>query len=336
MSKRVVTMKEVSLLLQLHQDKQLIMAPEFQRNSVWPRSAKAYLIDTILNDRPIPFLYFRRITSAQTGRSTYEVIDGQQRLRAIFEFLDNRFSLTETKNKAWVKKRFNELSDKAKTRILSYDLYVEELTGYSDADIRDMFVRMNRFLVKLSPQEIRHAKHTGSFAKFAEKLGDLDFWRTFRVFTPLQLRRMRAVEFSAELAVLITEGPQDKKAAIDLYYAKYESRFPFRRLVETRLAQDLIWVTKAIPKLSRSRFRKPVDLYSLIGAIEQIRDESSGSRLPDFSVAGRALADFEQETRAKEPTGRAARYLTAASRQTDNIAPRTTRIEILRDLVERA
>jgi len=39
--------------------------------------------------------------------------------------------------------------------------YVEELTGYSDDDIRDMFVRMNRFVVKLAPQEIRHAKFQG-------------------------------------------------------------------------------------------------------------------------------------------------------------------------------
>jgi len=52
--------------------------------------------------------------------------------------------------------------------VRSYDLYIEELTGYSDADITDVFVRMNRFVVKLSPQEIRHAKFSGKFKDFLE------------------------------------------------------------------------------------------------------------------------------------------------------------------------
>jgi uncharacterized protein with ParB-like and HNH nuclease domain len=75
------TTKDVALLLyQLYQGGQLKLKPEFQRESVWPRAAKAYLIDTILNDRPIPLFFFQRTTSAQSGRPEYAVIDGQQRL----------------------------------------------------------------------------------------------------------------------------------------------------------------------------------------------------------------------------------------------------------------
>lgn len=88
MTKRSPTTKDVALLYQLYSNGQLSLATEFQRNAVWPTPAKAYLIDTILNDRPIPLLFFQRTTSAQTGLSNYTVIDGQQRLRAIFDFLD--------------------------------------------------------------------------------------------------------------------------------------------------------------------------------------------------------------------------------------------------------
>lgn len=52
------TTKDIALLHQLQQDGQLKLQAEFQRNSVWPKPAKAYLIDTILNERPIPLFFF--------------------------------------------------------------------------------------------------------------------------------------------------------------------------------------------------------------------------------------------------------------------------------------
>lgn len=94
MGKRSTTTKDVALLHQLLQDGQLRLAPEFQRNAVWPPAAKAYLIDTILTERPMPLFFFQRGRSAQTGKPVYSVVDGQQRLRSIFEFLDDRFALT--------------------------------------------------------------------------------------------------------------------------------------------------------------------------------------------------------------------------------------------------
>jgi hypothetical protein len=336
MAKRRTTEKDIALLGQLRKENQLIMAPEFQRHSVWPRAAKAYLIDTILNDRPIPFLYFRRVVSAQTGRSRYEVIDGQQRLRAIFDFIEGRFTLSETTDERLKGKKYDDLPDKLKRRILGYDLNIEELSDYSDADIRDMFVRMNRFVVKLSRQEIRHAKHSGKFADFVERLGSWSQWKDSKIFTQLQLRRMRSVEFSAELAVLIIEGPQDKKFSIDLYYGTYEKQFPYRKLVESRLRQYLAWATAAFPDFETSRFRKPVHLYSLIGALEEIRSMSPGQILPDEHHSGKALQWFEDKLNSKNPRGKAARYLAASSRQTDNFAPRATRIAILVELIREA
>lgn len=106
MTKRMPTTKDVALLRQLFEQDQIVLGPEFQRNSVWTRAAKAYLVDTILNDRPIPVLYFQRMTSAQTGRPSYSVIDGQQRIRAILEFLDDRFGLVESKNSQYKGKSF--------------------------------------------------------------------------------------------------------------------------------------------------------------------------------------------------------------------------------------
>jgi len=130
MTKRSPTTKDIALLKQLHDQGQLALAPEFQRNGVWPRTAKAYLVDTILSDRPIPLLFFQRIFSAQSGRSGYAVIDGQQRLRAIFEYLDDRFRLSQSDKKSpWYNKKYSELRNEWQDAIKGYDLVVQELTA---------------------------------------------------------------------------------------------------------------------------------------------------------------------------------------------------------------
>ena len=336
MAKRSPTTKDIALLLQLYRQGQILLAPEYQRNSVWPTPAKAYLIDTILNDRPIPLLFFQRITSAQAKGPTYSVIDGQQRLRAIFDFIENRFRLTQSdKDKPYYNKRFSQLPKSLQDEIYNYDLTIEELSGYSESDIQNMFVRMNRYVVKLAPQELRHAQYTGKFHEFVEEIGEWDFWRTEKVFTASQIKRMRNVEFAAEVTILILEGPQDKKSAIDLYYQHYQKTFPAGKAVEKDLRKYLSWVKKAVPNLSQSRYRKPVDLYSLIGALVRLLSEGHSLSKIDASQAGDRLHKFEKQLAKHDQAfvGDKAKYWLAASRQTDNIMPRTTRIDVLARLI---
>lgn len=337
MNKRTPTTKDVALLKQLHDQGQLMLAPEFQRNSIWPRAAKAYLIDTILNDRPIPLLFFQRISSAQTGRSGYAVIDGQQRLRAIFEFLEDRFKLSQSdKRVPYYNKKFSQLPKDLQDEIKDYDLVIQELVGYSDTDIKDIFVRMNKYVVKLSPQELRHAKSEGKFSEFVERLGKWDFWKIKKVISAQQLRRMRAIEFVAELTILLLEGPQDKKSAIDLYYGEYQKTFPKGPWVEGLLKAYLGWIERALPKIESLRYRSPTDLYSLIGALHEVSKEGKTIAKINAQRAGVLLIQFSSKMKERNPVGDAARYLAAASRQTDNIQPRTTRIDILSKLLRKA
>ena len=64
--------------------------PDYQRPAVWSTSQKQLLVDTILRNFDIPKLYWRH-----TGRKpdTYEVVDGQQRLRAIWDFFAGDYKL---------------------------------------------------------------------------------------------------------------------------------------------------------------------------------------------------------------------------------------------------
>jgi hypothetical protein len=185
----------------------------------------------------------------------------------------------------------------------------------------------------LSPQELRHAKEEGAFKKFIEVLGAFQFWRAERVFSELQIRRMRTEEFAAEITILLVEGPQDKKSAIDLYYGQYRKKFPASKSVQARLRAYLRWMKLAIPDFRDHRFRKPTDLYGLLGALDLVSEQGKHLSKVAPRPVGARLLEFEQKTRQQNPDADAARYLLAASRQTDNIGPRTTRIEIVTSLL---
>lgn len=335
--KRRITTKDVALLLQLQETNQLRLAPEFQRNAVWPRPAKAYLIDTILCDRPIPVLYFQRGTSAQTGRTEYTVIDGQQRLRAVLDFVSNRFSLTESgEDQSWYGKRWKALDEGERQRILDYDFVVEELSGYNTEDIRDMFTRMNRYVVPLNQPERRHASEDGRFKEVVESIGAWSYWIDRRIFSSGAANRRRTDEFAAELIILLIEGPQDKKQTVSLYYSALAAEFPGEKEIQTRLQQYIEFVDKALPDLKMLQLRRPANFYALIGALDSITAQAD--ELKDLSPKriGEALKDFNARLLEAEPDRLAGRYLRAASRQTDNLQPRQTRIEILSSVIDSA
>src|SRR5271170_341304 len=146
-----LTTKDAASLLQLEKSGQLKLQPEFQRQGVWPKSAKSYFIDSILNGRPVPPIYMQRTTSVQTGRTEFAVIDGQQRIRAIKEFVDDGFALGELGDHSvavsFRGRKFSTLPQEMQQSLWNFDFVVQELSGYSPADIRDIFVRINKYVV---------------------------------------------------------------------------------------------------------------------------------------------------------------------------------------------
>lgn len=68
------------------------LSPAWQRGPVWSRPKQALLIDSILRGYDVPMIYLRE-TPPDTAFK-YEVVDGQQRLRAIWEFIDGAYHLS--------------------------------------------------------------------------------------------------------------------------------------------------------------------------------------------------------------------------------------------------
>ncbi|MBK7928978.1 MAG: DUF262 domain-containing protein [Bryobacterales bacterium] len=85
----------VADFLDWHREHRLEINQDFQRGSVWSPGARTFLIDTILRKLPVPKVYLRTKVDVKTKKSIREIVDGQQRLRAILDFAENKF-LVET------------------------------------------------------------------------------------------------------------------------------------------------------------------------------------------------------------------------------------------------
>src|SRR5690242_16444075 len=93
--------------LEWHANNLLDLSPKFQRRGVWTRAAKSFLIDTILRGKPMPKVL---LTQNLIGKKNVRtVVDGQQRIRTILEFVAGGFTVLSTHNAEHGRKRFSEL-----------------------------------------------------------------------------------------------------------------------------------------------------------------------------------------------------------------------------------
>ena len=152
-----------------HDDGELIIDPEWQRNFVWNRKQSSKLIESFLLKIPVPVVYL-----AQKEDGRYEVIDGLQRLKSVFDYFDNRFALTGLdimgeQNRCY----FKELPSELQRTLRNSPLRSFELSSNSSSDIHFVvFERLNSGGTKLNEMEIRNCIYRGSLNDLIKKLAD--------------------------------------------------------------------------------------------------------------------------------------------------------------------
>lgn len=231
---RNLSNQDISWFLDLHDKKQLNLDPPYQRKSVWSPSDKRFFIDTILNNYPAPPVFLHK-TLDESGRPTYHVVDGKQRLQTIIDFQKGRIMVPESfSDPALCKKKWKDLDRSARERFWNYTLIVEMLPEVNDGYVKNIFERINRNSRKLMPQELRHAKYDGWFVTKAELEADKQEWKEFGVVTTARAKRMADVQFISELmALMIMGGPQgfDQDLLNDIY-AQYDDLADLPAFVE--------------------------------------------------------------------------------------------------------
>jgi hypothetical protein len=147
------------------------LRPEYQRRLRWTNTQKSLLIESLLLNVPVPPVFFY-----ENDLARYEVMDGQQRLNAIKEFLSNVFSLrglqiiptlngrTYAQLPAKVKRGLDRASISAVVLLQESKSKIKKSGSSKFYELRRfVFERLNTGGKRLSAQEIRNAIYAGHF-----------------------------------------------------------------------------------------------------------------------------------------------------------------------------
>lgn len=211
MSFRVIQMPPQNLSMWWDERPHLDFDPVYQRKGyVWPVPMRQGLIDTILNGFDIPKLYVADFTllnsDLNAGRKKYAVIDGKQRLLAIYGFFNNEFTLSKTFTynedpvlplAGLAYKDLVANYPRVARKFDNYPLSVVSVVTDEEAKINELFVRLNASK-PLTGAEIRNAM-LGEVPGLIRDLAAEPFWDRVR------FNKLRGQEKNAAAKLLLIE-----------------------------------------------------------------------------------------------------------------------------------
>ncbi len=330
----------------------LDLKPPFQRRPVWTQVQKCHLVETILLGLPVPEVYIQ-VSVSPDGSSQYSVVDGQQRMRAVLQFIGvertrdearyNGYALEHLDTTShWYNKTFDDLTDAEKITFYQHKFAVRQLSDTTDAEVRDMFARLNRWLSKLSDQELRNALYVGPFIQLANRLAEDPYWAENGVVSPAFIRRMGDIEFVSELLIGCMHGPQAGDGrTIDNYYAEYEeleTEFPGQADAQRLFGRAKDTIEGVLPDLRKTRWKNRTDYYSLFVCIGQLLRNARLATGAEPNMRD-SLSRFEDEVRRLQEDEHAEvsedvkAYLEAAQRGSSDKSRRAARHRALLNLL---
>jgi hypothetical protein len=241
-----------------------ILNPEYQRRKRWDNSRKSRLIESFIMNVPIPpiFLY-------EVEYSTYEVMDGLQRLTAIFDFYKGKFALSELEH--WQElngKKYDELPEQVRRgidrRYLSSIVLLQE-TAKSKEEAESLkqivFERLNSGGEKLTPQETRNALKNGPFNQLCIKLAENESFRKMWKFPLTSEGEEKLLESEAFRKM------EDVELVLRFFAYRHvqKLRSPVDRFLDEYLRQANGYSIETI-KLLENLFNETIELvYSVFG-----------------------------------------------------------------------
>ena len=156
------------------QRKELVIDPDFQRNEVWESKQKMELVESILMGIPIPVMYLFEMKDG-----TKQIVDGRQRITAILDFLNNKFSLKDLKIlRSLNDKFFKDLDLKLQGIFEDYQLFFYIIQPPTPERVKyDIFDRVNRGGTNLNSQEMRNALYRGKTTDLIKEIADSEAFK---------------------------------------------------------------------------------------------------------------------------------------------------------------
>lgn len=168
-------------LLSMIEEGMIDIAPEYQRHFVWDEVRQSQLIESFFLGIPVPNVFM-----ATNKDSSWEVVDGLQRLTTIVNFIGNDSLIKKTNAKGCKLKikglekidylngcYFEDLPQSIQLMFKTRPFRVTVLNDRSDFEVRyDLFERLNTGGVTLHAQEIRNCVYLGPFKEFIQECSE--------------------------------------------------------------------------------------------------------------------------------------------------------------------
>jgi Protein of unknown function DUF262 len=256
-------------LIDLHEAGHLNLSPPYQRNPIWTLKAQQKLMESILAGKPIPNFFLRK-----TGRSSYEMIDGQQRARTIIGYWKNL--ITDHENLTYEKRIAQSPNRRqVEARFLDYNLTITIVTKIHDNEsIEEYYALLNSSGLRLNRPELKKAEYfSTNFLKLVLECTEDEILQSLRLFTDASTARMNDVDFVSELIALMRFGISDKKEKVDQLYEDDITLEELKSLKKAfGLQMEIFNKLNHVSPMVRTRYKQKSDFYSLFYFYWTVRD----------------------------------------------------------------
>lgn len=279
----------IEVLVSRIKSEKLELQPDFQRGEVWSTARKQALIDTILRGWHVPPIHI--IVVEETGR--HEILDGQQRLTAIRDFVENRFPFDgncEPKSREMERLDlmfYRDLPEKYQNKFDNYSIRQFLITDYDIGEPGELFHRLNQ-QARLTPSEKRNAFFGPVRAQVKDLLHFMEEIELDRTVLGFTNSRMAYDDVLSKTLIFLEKGSIRERISEQEVTERYRNREPFSEdLIET--VRNVLKTLKLESTLfdSKIKFNKATLTSWLLFLYRNI-DEAH-----DNGVIGRFICDFE-------------------------------------------
>lgn len=310
------------------EDQDYDLQPDFQRGEVWPLQKKRRLIDSVLRGWHIPPIH---LVAREDGRS--DVLDGQQRLTAIRDFMKGEFKVdgkTEPLNPAIEALdgfRYGSLPSDVARAFRKFTIRMYELVDFDPDEPHELFFRLNQ------PTSLNEAEKRNAFIGDARnQVKELVDWAVDEGLLSPNLgfsnARLAYHDMMARVLVTIDSQSLSSKVTASRITARYRSGEPFNSEVVRALKTAIRIVVP--PILEQGLRPNKATLHSWFCAGAQISLNPSLDNL-NHDALPKIISHLEQARWAKSQTDEERIVAVFQNRSTARVADVSS--VILRDLI---
>lgn len=247
----------------------LVANKGYQRSpGLWPNASRSYFIDTILEGYPFPKIYFHEYLDRKLKKVRTEIVDGQQRITTIQDFLNDKFALGKNSSN-YAGRYFSDLDEETQDAFLFYTVSTDVIRDAGHVEILQMFRRMNAYTLPLNAAEKRHSEFFGEFKDMVTRVLDhTSLLSEWDIFTTRQIVRMADAAFIADLVLAMQEGVvSTSDAKLHSLYKNFDNSFPQAENFEMALDEIFKVIAQDLSQIRGSFMTKPFALHALCCAI---------------------------------------------------------------------